>query len=226
MSCKILPPDKAADAAPMDWSRAPGTAIPATPAARRLPDAVVGADDEAGGRQRLQQAEAEAKRRADAEYQRGFAEGESSGAKKAAAKLEPVMERLARSISDLAGYRDRFRRESEQDLVMVSIAIARRILRRELVIDPEAILGLVKVAMDKVSLRETHRIRVHPEDVAVVRTHLQRIQAPQAIEVEGDAGLERGGVIFETARGSLDASMETQLRVIERGFAEIAGRPQ
>jgi len=207
----------------MDWGRAPGTAIPATPASQRPPDAACG-DPEGNWRQGLQQMEAEAKRRAESEYQRGLAEGEAAGARKAAAKIDPAVERLARTIADLASYRDRFRRESEQDLVAVSIAIARRILRRELSIDPDAILGLVKVAMDKVSLREVHRVRVHPDDVAALRNQLQRIQAPPAIEVEGDAGLERGAVIFETARGSLDASMETQLRIIERGFAEIAGR--
>jgi len=30
-------------------------------------------------------------------------------------------------------------------------------------------------------------------------------------------------VIFETTRGSLDASAETQLREIERGFTDLTG---
>jgi flagellar assembly protein FliH len=41
------------------------------------------------------------------------------------------------------------------------------------------------------------------------------------IELVPDASLERGAAIFETTRGNLDASIETQLREIERGFTDL-----
>jgi flagellar assembly protein FliH len=39
--------------------------------------------------------------------------------------------------------------------------------------------------------------------------------------VTPDPGLERGAAVLETARGELDASIETQLAEIERGFADL-----
>ena len=56
----------------------------------------------------------------------------------------------------------RIRRESEEELVELSIAIARRILHRELTLDPEAVRGLVKAALDRIGSRELSRVRVHP----------------------------------------------------------------
>ena len=126
----------------------------------------------------LQETDAAGQRRAAAEYQRGLADGEAVGVRKSARRLDAELERLARSLADLACFRDRFRRESEQDLVNVALAIARRILRRELSVDPEAVLGLVKVGIEKVSLREVHSVRLHPDDVPVVKSHLELIQAP------------------------------------------------
>ena len=44
----------------------------------------------------------------------------------------------------------------------LALAIARRILHRELTVAPEALLGLVKAALEKIGGREIHRVRVSP----------------------------------------------------------------
>jgi len=44
------------------------------------------------------------------------------------------------------------------------------------------------------------------------------------ITVAADPGLPVGAVVFETSRGSIDAGLETQLKEIERGFADIYPR--
>ncbi len=226
MSSRIVSPADAARVKPIDWRRVisgPDIAAPASGFAPSPGDDPQYADAEHVWRDRLQQAEVEWRRRAEQEYHRGLSEGEAAGARKAAEKVDRALEKMARSVADLASCRDRFRREAEQDVVMIAIAVARRVLRREVTVDQEAILGLVKVAMEKVNLREVHQVRVHAGDVDALRKHLERIGAPAAIRVEVDPGIERGGMIFETARGNLDVSIETQLRQIERGFTDLAG---
>ena len=47
---------------------------------------------------------------------------------------------------------------------------------------------------------------------------------PRRVEVIGDPGLERGAAILDSSRGALDASVETQLAEIERGFADLVRR--
>ena len=63
--------------------------------------------------------------------------------------MQPVIERLARPSTKLAGLRPRLRREAEADLVKLAMAIARRVLRREIAVDPEALRGLVMAALEK-----------------------------------------------------------------------------
>jgi flagellar assembly protein FliH len=131
-----------------------------------------------------------------------------------------VLERLAHSIDVVAGLRNRIRREAESDLVKLSIAIARRILHRELSVDPEAISGLMKAALEKVQSQEIHRVRVHPDLEAAVRKVLEGLASGRSVQVVADGGRESGDVVFETTRGNLDASIDTQLQEIGRGLAD------
>ena len=133
--------------------------------------------------------------------------------------------KLARSIEELTGSRLRCRREAEQDVVALALAVARRILHRELTVSPEALLGLVKAALDKMEAREVHQVRVSRQDAAMVRQFFEQMGLPQRVEVIADAGLAPGGVTIESARGSLDASVDTQLAEIERGFADLVRSP-
>jgi flagellar assembly protein FliH len=165
----------------------------------------------------------EIEERVAAAYQRGFEEGRTAGRESLAREVESVQKKLARSIEELSGLRSRYRREAEQDAVALALAVARRILHRELTMAPEALLGLVKAALDKMEAREVHRARVARADANIVRQFVEQMGAPQRIEVVADAGLAPGSLLLESARGTLDASVDTQLDEIERGFADLVG---
>jgi flagellar assembly protein FliH len=93
-------------------------------------------------------------------------------------------------------------------------------LRREIAVDPDAMHGLVLGALEKLQSQEISRVRVHPEHAALVSACLRQMVAGSSVEVIPDPSRERGAVIFETERGNLDASVESQLREIERGLAD------
>ncbi len=163
----------------------------------------------------------EVEKRVAAARQQGFEEGQAAGRQSLAGPLEAMQLKLARSIEELTGSRLRYRREAEQDVVALALAVARRILHRELTVSPEALLGLVKAALDKMEAREVHQVRVSRQDSAMVRQFFEQMGLPQRVEVIADAGLMPGGVTIESGRGSLDASVDTQLAEIERGFADL-----
>ena len=155
----------------------------------------------------------------------GYVEGEAKGRLLAAEELKPVLARLSNTILQVADSRASFIRQTEADVVKLSMAVARRILHRELTIDPGSIAGLVKAALEKLQSDVVARARVHPELAATVRATIEQSGRRASVEVVADASLERGGVVIETNRGSLDASIETQLREIELGFADRFRRP-
>jgi flagellar assembly protein FliH len=162
--------------------------------------------------------------RIQAAHQQGRTEAETAANQRAIQKAEPVIAALHRIVQELAGTRTSFRAEAEHDTVQLAIAIARRVLHRELSTDPEAILGVVMAAFQKLTARETHRLRVSPSDAAAIQEHRSRLDLPPALEIVSDASLSPGSAIFETSRGELDASIGTQLAEIEHGFTDIVRR--
>jgi flagellar assembly protein FliH len=80
--------------------------------------------------------------------------------------------------------------------------------------------ALVRAALEKLASQQVCRVRVHPEQEQLVRATLAQLGRGSDIEIVADAAQFRGGALFETESGSLDASVETQLREIERGFAD------
>src|SRR5580704_13564651 len=159
-----------------------------------------------------------------AAHQQGVQEGQASVRQELAGQLEAMNVRMARAIEEMSGMRRRFRQEAEEDVVKLALAIARRVLHRELTVAPDALLGLVKAALEKIEAREVHTVRIRPEDATMVKQFLGKMGLPQRVEVVSDPGRERGAAIFDSNRGALDASVETQLSEIERGLADLVRR--
>ncbi|MGA2183797.1 MAG: FliH/SctL family protein [Bryobacteraceae bacterium] len=215
MLCKVLAGDRAQESVEaMVWQPLDGSMIGAArPAGDSGPDAAAlrsqVADLERAMQVRVQQTRDAA-----------FHEGMRRGREEASAELQPVLERLGRAATDLSALRDRVRRQAEADLVKLALAIAKRVMHRELAIDPDAMQGIVRTALDRLQNREVDRLRVHPSHVGSVRSCLEDAGRAPALEVIGDASLNCGDAIFETSLGELDASVDSQLREIERGFAD------
>jgi flagellar assembly protein FliH len=197
MSSKILRSEDGAEIAPISWRATDGSTVQQQ--RPRVADPANGLVPEA----RLQELKQEAEGRVRASYNQGMAAGEAAAGQRAQQTLDPVLRGLNGIIAELATLRQRVRAELEEDTMKLAIAIARRVLYRELATDPGAILGLISAAFAKLNARETHKLRVCP----------------------ADASLPPGSAIFETARGDLDASVETQLAEIDRGLTDILRRP-
>ena len=209
MSSRIYRPQTSSDAPPIAW-RSQNSASPSVHSHHP-------ATDEADLKDELEA-------RAASAYQQGVAASETAAAQRAQARLDPVLASLSGILAELAGTRRIFRAHAEADTVTLAIAIARRILNRELATDPEAILGLVKAAFQKCDARETHRLRVSPQDADTIREHRAKLNFPPALEIVSDGALVRGSAIFETSRGDLEAGMDTQLGEIDRGLADVLRR--
>ena len=212
MSSRLFPPDDARSAAaPVVWREVSGEREEERPSSGEVQQ------EFAAWMAQLEQQYEQKVRDAHAA---GAREGEEAGRKRGVAEVQAVIERLSRSIAELAQLRARLRSDAEGDMVKLSLAIARRVLRRELAIDPEALHGLVLAALEKLDGQEVSRVRVHPSHVAPVTAALRQSLAGTSIEVSPDASCEPGGVIFEASRGNLDASIDTQLQEIERGLVD------
>ncbi|MEZ5399057.1 MAG: FliH/SctL family protein [Bryobacteraceae bacterium] len=164
----------------------------------------------------------------DQGYQAGLRDGERSGREAAkadfSAEAARILGQVTQGVGELAAFRLRVRQQMEADLVRLSIAIARRIVHRELHVDPEALLGIVKAAIDKIESRDLLRLRVSAADHTLIEQGLRGALATSRADLVSDASLPRGSLVLESTRGELDASVETQLGEIDRGLADLVGR--
>ena len=224
MSSRVLRAAAAADVIPVVW-RGTGGNRSTSPVAQNASRGPRGAGADAPGEGSGDESrERAAQARIDAARQQGRAEGEAAGFARAGLRLDPVIANLSALIQELAGQRARVRAEAEEDAVQLAIAIARRVLYRELATDPEAILGLVMAAFQKLNARETHRLRVSPGDAAAIEENRARLHLPPRVEIAADPSLAPGSAVFETSRGELDASIDTQMAEIGRGLADLMKR--
>ena len=217
MRCKIADSSQAIE--PITWR--PLNASPRTAAQKEEPAATEAQAQEVL-KLRAELMESERRRQAEVTQARreGAAEGYRQAREEATAELDTAQGQIAQALSELAATKRKLRNEAEGELIKLSLAIARRILHREVSIDPDALQGLVHTALQKLQNREISRVRVYPAGADAVRSALERIGAAPAIQVFPDAGLKNGGMIFETSFGDLDASVDSQLQEIQRGFAD------
>ena len=152
--------------------------------------------------------------------QEGFQEGLRQGKEQSAAEVKNASLRLADAMQEMAAFKKKMRREAEAEVVKLSLAIARRILHREVNADPDSIRGIVHAALEKLGRREILRVRVHTGAVQAIQAILEQAGSSGSIEVVADPRMAPGGLIFETSLGELDASVDTQLNEIQRGFAD------
>ncbi|SRR5579884_2112300 len=209
MSSKLYRAGKQVEAQPVTWRRHSGAISPPPAAAPK---------ENTADRDR------EIEARVAAAYQQGLSAGEAAATQRANARLEPVLAGLNAVIAELAGARKRVRDGAEEDTVKLAFAIARRVLHRELATDPEAILGLVRAAFNRCDARETYRLRLSPRDLQAIQEHRLALHLPPGLEIAADAMLTQGSAVFETSRGELDASVDTQLAEIERGLTDVLER--
>jgi flagellar assembly protein FliH len=218
MSSKIVRGDAARAASPVPWAAAAGTPARsfASSPSRSGVDAEVSA--------RVSELEAQLEARVREARQAGISEGQAAAEQRLGAEVRQAVVNLAHGVAELAAIKDRLRREAEQDVVQLALEIARRVLHREIAADTEALLGLTRAALQRIDAREIRCVRIHPAHAAATEKALREIGTPQRVEVQADATLEPGGLMFETSRGNYDVSIATQLREIERGFVELVQR--
>ena len=116
----------------------------------------------------------------------------------------------------------RAHKDVEQDLRVLAVRIAGRILGRELTQSPDAIVDIVSEALSQAGAPREVVVRCHPDDLKALERGkprlIERCSRTQAVIFRADPAIARGGCIIETELGTVDARLPTQLDAIERAL--------
>jgi flagellar assembly protein FliH len=155
-----------------------------------------------------------------------FEQGRQSGQQQLRTEFDATLAKnrgeISRALNDFAGERENYYRRVEGEVVQLALAIARKILHREVQIDPQALAGIVRVTLEKLDFGTKITLHVHPQEAANWRHYFaSQAEDRPAPEIHEDAALAGGACRVETSLGSTEFGLSTQLKEIETGLLDL-----
>ena len=167
-------------------------------------------------------AEAERKQIEDAAYEKALADARSTMdvevAELAAKEIEQMRELLASTIHNVSSLSAEITAGTEVEIVKLAIEIARKIVEREITMDPEVAVSVVKRSLDRLHDRAVAEVHLHPVDLSYVRAHQDRLGFRGSLELKENESVSPGGCIVHTDSGDIDARIESQFDEIANGL--------
>lgn len=132
---------------------------------------------------------------------------------------EKAVSEFSQAITDAYEKRERISFEIEQDLIKLSIKLAEKIIGREIQMEKATIADIVSTALRHVRQQERLIVRVNPNDFSQIEgfeTKIVNSGRAQFLDFDPDPKVESGGCIIESEVGTVDARLQTQLKILER----------
>lgn len=140
-------------------------------------------------------------------YDAGYEEG-TARARMEALRLHTLVEQLDAALSE-------FDQQVAEELLGLSLEVARQVVRQTIAARPAVILDVVREALTQLPHQHAS-IYLHPEDASLVRSYLGDQLTHLGHRIFEEAGLARGGLRVEAGGSHLDAGVDTRWkRVIE-----------
>lgn len=140
-------------------------------------------------------------------YEAGYQEGASAG--------EVHSERLRQLAEALETESLRQDEAVAREVLELALEVAQQLLRTTVEAKPQSILVVIREALMALpTLTGHHKAVVHPQDVEIVRSWLNKEHSHLSWKVVEDEQIAPGGFRFESTHSELDATMETRWREI------------
>lgn len=112
----------------------------------------------------------------------------------------------------------------EADVIQLAVAIAEKLVRRQIETNSDVAPALIREALQLVTASARLRIRLNPADAENLGDFDKDVSNALAgiadVEIVPDDSISPGGCLLETDHGRIDARLQTQL---ERIFQELVG---
>nr|WP_242518922.1 FliH/SctL family protein [Thiorhodovibrio winogradskyi] len=166
-------------------------------------------------------------------FEKGYQEGRERGQREAEQETQAradrelkasvaALESIAQELSDpLASAAD----DIEPELLTLVTTLAQRVIMAELDSRAELVRGVLHQALEQLPARHAEvRVRVNPEDLAVVETYAE--DQGERIRWFADSEMTRGGCLVEAGPSRIDASVETRIaQAVDAIWGELSRPP-
>lgn len=133
-------------------------------------------------------------------------------------KTDELRQQFSDTIEQVSSLSSGIIAQTEKEMVELALEIAKKIVGREVTIDREVALTLVKISLAKLHSRTFAKVLLNPDDFAYIQSHLERADFHGSIELVEDRSISLGGCLIQTETGEIDARIESQFDEIAYGL--------
>jgi flagellar assembly protein FliH len=158
--------------------------------------------------------------------------GRQQGEREWRAKFEEGLAReraaVAQALADFTRERAAYYQKIEEEAVRLALSVARKVLHREAQVDPLLLMGIVRVALERIEGAAGVVLAVHPQQAAAWRSYLTSSMSKGELpEIVEDPAMAIEQCELRTSMGTAALGLEVQLKEIEQGLMDLlAARPQ
>jgi len=161
-------------------------------------------------------------------FEQGRLKGMEEERAQGQAKIDEELKRVIHLANQIGLAQVAALEEQERDIVEVALAIAQKIILREVETDKECIVRQVRQILGLLLNASLVTLKVHPQDFEVLEPLHQDLQMEfgggDHLVIEGHEDVELGGCLVEQAGLQLDTRLQQQLETVATEFGLEASR--
>lgn len=159
--------------------------------------------------------EQQQKKEFDGGYNEGFAKGYAEGKQAAEEELERDRSGLLMTLNFLSRPVENLEQQVEHELLELSLAVAKQILKREISLQPKHIIGLIRASVARLPVAESEvSVHLNPDDAKIIRNALNTSENSQRWKIVEDPGLNQGACIVNSDSSFVDGSVDAMVKQV------------
>ncbi|MGB9791393.1 MAG: FliH/SctL family protein [Thermacetogeniaceae bacterium] len=167
----------------------------------------------------IEEKKAEIEQLREEAFKTGYEEGFIAGQKALDEDREKMKQEAAAAMAKLEEERRNLVKEMEPKLLQLAVYLARQVVHAELKLFPEQIRNLVNAVLERATETSDIILKVPPGDYEEISNLLSEA-GQKMIRIEVDNSIHKG-CLLETPYGTLDGTVEGQLKEIAHELFEV-----
>ncbi|MEK4058979.1 MULTISPECIES: FliH/SctL family protein [Paenibacillus] len=159
-------------------------------------------------------------------FQQGYQEGVTQAEQDMVQKLAEMMEEARNVLQEAYRGRDVIIQEAEPFLVELSCSIAEKIVDKQLTVEPQFALDLIRKNLARKREQGLISLCVSPAQFAFVNAAREElalaVDSQAELQILPDSTVKDLGCVIRSSFGSIDARIDTQLAEIKKELVRIA----
>lgn len=153
-------------------------------------------------------------------YQQAYKKGEQDAWQAQQKAQEEFYQSTRKILQEVEAIRTQIYRDTEKEIVELTIDIAEKLVCRQLELKPETIVDIAKDACTQAKECEMVIIYVEPDQFESIKARQDEIAAQlyksKRLKIIADPGITLGGCRIETELGYIDATITTMLKQLDK----------